>query len=183
MESSARQRKRKWFESKYGPTSSNSGIEDVICKFYASSGSCRNGDSCKFLHQTPASSKITQPCKFLYTPPFRCLKGDHCHFSHECSLFPCPFMNISRGLMCRPSCGFDHSLLVSESQRIAFVKTYHSLLSSLTGPARVAWQFYLNEGNDDFLEFAYEDGIFANFFMVSNIGGLNQASWNRCAIE
>jgi hypothetical protein len=183
MESSAKQRKRKWFQSKYGPPGSDSPVAGNICKFFASSGVCRNGHTCKFLHESPASSKIPQPCKFLYTPPFRCLKEDRCHFSHECSSFPCPLMNIRQGHTCHPSCGFDHSSLVTESQRIAFVKTYHSIISNLAGAARVTWAFYLDEYSDEIPQVTHEYGANSNFFMVSKVGHLNKASWNRCTLK
>ena len=142
-----KERKREWFLSKYGREEDRIAKCRPNCKFFETTGKCRNGETCRFIHDTTnvIPRRIDQPCRFLYTAPFRCGKDQSCHFSHDLSLFPCPHRNVRRGGSCPPFCKFDHKPLHDEASRMAFVRTYHSLLVSLADTVDPSWKFYLHD--------------------------------------
>jgi hypothetical protein len=150
-----KRKKREWFKSKYGDEKQLRNVKQkTICKFYSTSGKCKNGESCHFSHDLDVSeiSKIDQPCRFLYTNEARCPKGELCHFSHDLSRYKCPFKFAYESSSCGINCSFDHRDFENESSRMDFVRTYHSLLNSESTKTKREWQFYLADlSNDDCL--------------------------------
>ncbi|XP_042492656.1 uncharacterized protein LOC122072156 isoform X2 [Macadamia integrifolia] len=82
----------------------------TYCKHYLR-GRCRQGDLCKFSHDTIPLTK-SMPCKhFAY---HSCLKGDDCPFDHELSNYPCDNY-MSKGSCIRgDKCLFSHKILPKE---------------------------------------------------------------------
>jgi hypothetical protein len=175
----ARERKRKWFREKYSldkETSSSS--SNVQCKFFSTSGRCRNGDECPFVHSNciAEKKKIEQPCRYLYMKPFSCNKGPSCHFSHDLSSFPCPHSNSDPGGQCFPQCKFDHSPLLNESDRMRFVETFHSLLVSKGNQLSPKWSFYLSEYTEEQIWEGLASKSPSSCFNVP-VGRLGRADW------
>lgn len=145
QEVTGKDKKRMWFESKYGSTKRVREDSAAICRFFSSSGQCRNGDKCPYVHSRVIGTTIAQPCRYLYQPPYRCLKGLSCHFSHDLSAFKCPHRNIVEGGVCPPFCKFDHDPIDTETARMNFASTYHALLSKPDAQISSLWKFYINE--------------------------------------
>ena len=146
-----KRKKRQWFEERYG--TSAPGVREVksleVCKFYASSGNCRNGDKCKFVHDKSGISKIKEPCRFLYDSATGCRKGQSCHFSHDIWNYPCPLAFGGIESRCPIDCGFRHDSLSNERACMDFVRLYRQYLTSLA-PESVnpRWRFYLEEEDE-----------------------------------
>ncbi|XP_043719479.1 uncharacterized protein LOC122667293 isoform X2 [Telopea speciosissima] len=82
----------------------------TYCKHYLQ-GRCRQGDSCKFSHDTIPLTKST-PCKHFAR--HSCLKGDDCPFNHELSNYPCDNY-VSKGSCIRgDKCLFSHKIQPKE---------------------------------------------------------------------
>lgn len=177
---SAKDRKRKWFKEKYSqPGDGNQKSKPTSCKFFATTGRCRNGDRCTFIHSKASEDKllINQPCRFLYTVPFRCSKGGSCHFSHDLSSFPCPHLNSGSDNCCVPLCKFNHSPLVNEFDRMRFVETFHSFLQSRDAATpNPTWSFYLKEYSEEDVWNAITRIQPSNYFSV-HFGCLGPAVW------
>ena len=173
-----RHKKRNWFKAKYQLEGSQVVKSTSSCKFFETTGKCRNGDICRFSHDITkgARKRIEQPCKFLYCPPFRCSKEDDCHFSHDLSRFPCPHRNVRKGGSCPPFCKFDHRPLLGEPQRMRFARIFHSLLQSLGDTIDPAWKFYLNEFTDHEVLQRQVRQSDDNLFNVS-VSSLGPAPW------
>lgn len=166
----ARERKRKWFQEKYSNASGDSSrSQNIDCKFFSTTGRCRNGDDCPFNHTRGSVNRIpiNQPCRYLYSAPFRCNKDSECHFSHDLSSFPCPHSNTDPEGRCLPLCRFNHSPLVTESDRIRFVEVYHSFLISKKEKMHPRWSFYLSEYPEEQVWGAITRKDAFNFFNVS----------------
>ena len=145
-----KRKKVEWFKEKYGSADASTGRsvkQKVICKFFSTTGRCRNGDTCSFIHEGAAAGikLIAQPCKFLYTGSFRCTKGDLCHVSHDAPMFPCPHKYAGVYGVCRPMCAFDHTPIDTEGAAMRFVELYHSLLTTMGGQVNQRWLFYLQD--------------------------------------
>ncbi len=146
-----KRKKRQWFEEKYG-TQGRSQREvksTEICKFYASTGQCRNGEKCKFDHERTGVDRINEPCKFLYETFSGCKKGQTCHFSHDLWKFPCPLAFSGTVPRCSTGCGFAHDPLSTETSFMNFVRLYRVYLTSL--PESVLnnrWRFYLEDEDE-----------------------------------
>ena len=147
-----KRRKRQWFESKYSQNgeSQREFASGTICKFYASTGTCRNGARCKFTHnESDAPRKIKEPCKFLYTSLSGCQKGDSCHFSHILADYPCPLAFGSTSPRCPRNCEFSHEPLITEKAYFDFSRLYRVYLLSL--PPHMLhprWRFYLDDEDE-----------------------------------
>ena len=180
---SAKDRKRKWFDSKYGNT--GKGIASTAqCKFFSSSGICRNGDSCQFVHDRLARTPINQPCKYLYQAPFKCSKGDLCHFSHDLKSFPCPLMHIARHMSCSSSCGFDHSPMITESQRLQFMRTFHpAIKEAVESDPESPWAFYLKDRTEEEVLMSTTRYHEHNFFATSLGVPLPRGHWMHSKIS
>jgi hypothetical protein len=174
---SAKDRKRKWFDSKY----SNAGkgtVSNAPCKFFSSSGICRKGDLCQFVHDRLTRTPINQPCKYLYQSPFKCSKGDLCHFSHNLKSFSCPFMHIARGMGCTDSCGFDHSPMTTEAQRLQFMRTFHpAIKEAVEYNPDSPWAFYLKDLTEDEVLVNFTRNHERNFFATNLRGTLTRGHW------
>jgi hypothetical protein len=144
-----RLKKRKWFQGRYGYESDERVVKSrTVCKFYASTGRCRNGTGCIFLHVDFSDSSgrlIDEPCKFLYTTSHGCKKGDDCHFSHELGKFACPLAFGPKTRRCSENCSFSHTEQHDELSKIAFAKLYKVYLRSLGQDMEESWGFYLDE--------------------------------------
>ena len=174
-------KKREWFQSRYN--SDNIATERCVkqksvCKFFSSTGRCRNGGECPFAHErlSQSTGKIDQPCRNLYTSSRRCPKEDMCHFSHDLSRYPCPLMNAHKVNTCDGDCGFDHSTIVTETEAMRFVRTYHPFLVGLGEQVNDRWSFYLSD---------YDESRYNNLASKRNPhtvfnripGSLGQAHW------
>ena len=145
-----KRKKREWFSSKYGEDLN--GEREVkmktVCRFFASTGSCRNGDKCKYSHDS-VISKIDEPCKFTYTSLSKCLKGPACHFSHDVHKYPCPLGFGSISPRCSPGCRFNHDPVVGEKASMEFVRLYRSYLVKLrSDQLDPRWKFYIEEEDE-----------------------------------
>jgi hypothetical protein len=144
-QSRGKSKKRQWFESRYDQTTPET---RSLCKFFSTTGSCRKGINCPFFHDQNVRQTVNQPCRFLFQAPFRCTKGDDCHFCHDLSRFSCPHRFGARHGSCLPFCKFDHTPIQNEEDRMLFVRTYHSFLKDLGDGIADIWKFYLPEPNE-----------------------------------
>jgi len=146
-----KRKKRQWFEERYGRENGTSREVKFreLCKFYASTGICRNGDRCKYSHESVVNTRINEPCKFLYDSPVSCRKGANCHFSHDLWKYPCPLALGGIEPRCPPSCGFQHDPILTETASMDFVRLYRVFLSTLL-PDEInpRWKFYLEEEDE-----------------------------------
>ena len=140
-----REKKRLWFQSKYDQTTTE---KIQICKFFSTSGRCRNGRECPFSHEESGGQTIQQPCRFLIQAPFRCTKGNLCHFSHDLTIFRCPSRFGSKEGACIPFCKFDHSPIVNEKDRMEFARIHRPFLLGLGQSMAEVWEFYLAEHDE-----------------------------------
>jgi hypothetical protein len=165
---SGKEKKRNWFGSRYEESKRMRTAENTpVCKFFSTTGKCRNGTECPYVHSRAQGTTIQQPCRYLYQAPFRCSKGLECHFSHDLHLFKCPHKNLSGGTTCPPFCKFDHDPLITEGERMDFVRTNHSLLARPGMECSDEWKFYLDEFSDeDILRLETRDDQ-TNFFRIS----------------
>ena len=167
--SSSREKKRKWFEGLYGP-SEEGPVKNILsrapCRFFRSSGQCRNGASCPFLHESGEVELIEEPCRFMWHEKriVACQKKD-CKFSHDLSKFPCPFKahkdhtgppterlkgrprkNASCGV---PDCPFSHAPLLTEKDKMSFVNMYRFFLKNSLRTQNPWWAEYLCDNIDE----------------------------------
>ena len=147
-----KRKKRQWFEERYGSTRNREYREvksNEVCKFYASTGNCRNGERCKFVHEKSSAVRIDEPCKFLFDSSAGCKKSSSCHFSHDLWKFPCPLAFSGVSPRCSTSCGFRHDPITTESSCMEFVRLYRVYLSSLPDAVlNPRWKFYLEEEDE-----------------------------------
>jgi hypothetical protein len=153
MEIRGRQKKRQWFQGKYGEEKDDRVIKSqTLCKFFSSTGSCRNGGSCKFTHEFDDSNfrrKIDEPCKFLYRPGRWCKKGEDCHFSHDLNKYPCPLAFGPKSRSCPEECAFSHTEPSGESSRIIFAKLYKVFLRTLGEEMDERWRVYMEDMTEE----------------------------------
>lgn len=151
-----RAKKRMWFQERYKTDSGNnrSVKQKIVCKFFSSTGRCRNGADCQFVHDRelgPIQPRriIPEPCKFLYTGYQSCGKGDMCHFSHDLAAFKCPEMFGKRYSICGlRECRFDHSPINTELDAMGFAKTYKQYILSLGSEGDPRWKYYLEDKDE-----------------------------------
>ena len=145
-----KRKKREWFSSKYGDDlATDREVKlNAVCKFYATMGTCRNGDKCKYSHES-MDSKIDEPCKFIYSSLSKCMKGSSCHFSHEYQKYPCPLAFGSISPRCSPGCSFSHDPVIGEKSAMQYVRLYKNYLLSLrSDQLNPRWKFYLEEEDE-----------------------------------
>jgi hypothetical protein len=145
---SSRAKKRLWLETKYDLSGEVKEESKVVCRFFSTTGRCRNGLDCEFLHTLGAHAKINQPCRFLFENPIGCSKGDRCHFSHDLGKFKCPYLNAIGPRSCQSICKFDHNPILSESDRMSFAHMYRSFLTERTAGSNSIWRFYFEETSE-----------------------------------
>ena len=141
-------KKRAWFKSLYSTDPDSRSIRvKTVCKFFSSTGVCREGESCQFVHtkDTEQRQTIDEPCKFLYVGTRGCVKGKNCHFSHELSKFRCPYYFGRKDEECPKGCLFDHRKLESEQERLRFSRMYTVFLNSLGDECNLRWNTYLHD--------------------------------------
>ena len=158
-------KKRAWFESRYSDERSST---PPLCKFFSTSGKCRNGTNCPFSHEQPGNQKLNQPCRFLYQIPYKCSKGDLCHFEHDLSKFKCPHRFGRNEDNCIPLCKFDHTPIRTECEKMMFVRTFHPFLSGLGNEVAELWQFYLREWDEYSLMLSEVRQAPDNFFFTES---------------
>jgi len=180
-ESKGKKKKREWFQSRYSSdhiAAERCVKQKSVCKFFSSTGRCRNGGACHFAHERLSNftEKIDQPCRNLYTGSRKCMKGDLCHFSHDPSRYPCPRMNAHKFNSCEGDCGFDHSTILTETEALQFVRTYHPFLVGLGEEANDRWSFYMSEYDESrYNDLASERNPHTVFNRIP--GSLGQARW------
>lgn len=143
-------KKRAWFKDLYSTGNSARTTKPKLeCKFYASTGKCRQGSECHFVHNEASKKVIEEPCKYLFMSDNGCKKGDSCHFSHDLSKFSCPYYFGRRDSICPHACGFSHSPMYTEPESMKFVKVYQVYIESLGDEANPKWMFYLKDLTED----------------------------------
>jgi len=176
-----REKKRAWFKGKYGDIRESRSVKArAVCKFFASTGKCKNGDSCPYDHEhisLNTGTIIPEPCKFLYTNTRGCRKGSACHFSHELEKFPCPLAFGPKSPLCGDDCRFSHTEVSSESHAIEFIRLYQVYLRNLGGHMQSRWKFYLDEKSDEAVLESRTRKIASNPFnhTVGSLGPLNHS--------
>lgn len=151
-----RAKKRKWFQDRYKTEDNKSRTvkQKIGCKFFGSTGRCRNGNECPFEHSQELQYSYTrhiiqEPCKFLYVATQGCSKGNTCHFSHDVGQFKCPTMFGKHHGRCEGrGCQFDHSDFLTESDVMDFARIYKQYILGLGREAHPRWDFYLRDKDE-----------------------------------
>ncbi|CAE7446011.1 Zc3h6 [Symbiodinium natans] len=111
-----------WPPAVQHPTQEHPGVTDGArhCNFWRRDGSCKHGDSCKFLHSESlkGTGMETRTCSFWRSGT--CKLGSNCRYLHtDLKKAPCKFWE-SRGI-CRngEECRFEHGELSNCAQYMA----------------------------------------------------------------